>query len=487
MNTTKHPEKDMPKAFLLCFSDTWDTMQSQELLPQCSSLIMTAKDAIESSRQRVLLERAEQLKVTLQGVPKSDIPRSINLLLDLAGILLQLERGTELLLDAPQRKMWQERVAWMHSELVAVLAERLQSPDAALFWENIALILHISARVRLNLMQEKDALQGQIAAQGRQDKMEMQQKQQQILPASSSIASAPAHLKPGHVQQVTANGHDFSEEVMALRTKLVMAQQDLQRRAAEARDMTQQMQAAAVERDRIQTMYDELRSKIDPIAIEKQASAVQECEALREHARMLSANLESHARVVESLIALNTELMEAANARAFGNVKVADAELAHGNAAAALNAGNGLQEWQLRHPEEPPWRLPLSTVATHPSSASFSREAGPLKSFESSRPEHSSLASAFAQILQESAATPHDQRGNRATVESLALPVNGESHMQHQERGSIAGEGLSADGPTRGGVLGSLSKAADLMLYVAGSPAAVERRAKRMGHRTPAL
>ncbi len=45
--------------------------------------------------------------------------------------------------------------------------------------------------------------------------------------------------------------------------------------------------------------------------------AVQECEALREHARMLSANLESHARVVENLIGLNTELMEAANARTF--------------------------------------------------------------------------------------------------------------------------------------------------------------------------
>lgn len=47
----------------------------------------TAKDAIESGRQRVLLERAEQLKVTLQDVPKSDISRSINLLLDLSGEL----------------------------------------------------------------------------------------------------------------------------------------------------------------------------------------------------------------------------------------------------------------------------------------------------------------------------------------------------------------------------------------------------------------
>ncbi len=46
---------------------------------------MTAKDAFESGGQRVLLERAEQAKVTLQGVPKSDILRSINLLLDLTG------------------------------------------------------------------------------------------------------------------------------------------------------------------------------------------------------------------------------------------------------------------------------------------------------------------------------------------------------------------------------------------------------------------
>ena len=49
----------------------------------------------------------------------------------------------------------------------------------------------------------------------------------------------------GAPKKVIANGHGggISEEVMALRTKLVMAQQDLQRRAADARDMAQQMQA----------------------------------------------------------------------------------------------------------------------------------------------------------------------------------------------------------------------------------------------------
>ncbi len=48
----------------------------------------------------------------------------------------------------------------------------------------------------------QDALQCRIAAQGRQDKMELQQKQQQLTQPSSSIASAPAHVKPGRVQQV---------------------------------------------------------------------------------------------------------------------------------------------------------------------------------------------------------------------------------------------------------------------------------------------
>ncbi len=80
--------------------------------------------------------------------------------------------------------------------------------------------------------------------------------------------------------------------------------------------------------------------------------------------------------------------------------------------------------------------------------------------------------------------------GKIATVDSMAVPaqaVHGESHMQHQERGLHAGEGLSPNWPARSGILGSLSKAADLVLYVAGSPAAVERRARRIGHRTAAL
>lgn len=33
-----------------------------------------------------------------------------------AGVLVQLERGTERLADAPAKEMWQDRVAWMRLE-----------------------------------------------------------------------------------------------------------------------------------------------------------------------------------------------------------------------------------------------------------------------------------------------------------------------------------------------------------------------------------
>ncbi|EIE25049.1 hypothetical protein COCSUDRAFT_61295 [Coccomyxa subellipsoidea C-169] len=77
--------------------------------------------------------------------------------------------------------------------------------------------------------------------------------------------------------------------------------------------------AAAAERDKLQAMYIELRSSLDPVTQEQQARAVTECEALREHARTLSMNLESHARVVENLSFLNSELVDAANSRAIEN------------------------------------------------------------------------------------------------------------------------------------------------------------------------
>jgi hypothetical protein len=48
------------------------------------------------------------------------------------------------------------------------------------------------------------------------------------------------------------------------------------------------------------------------------AEETEAAEKLRSHNHTLSVNLEAHARVVDKLVALNAELMDAANEAAFG-------------------------------------------------------------------------------------------------------------------------------------------------------------------------
>jgi hypothetical protein len=74
----------------------------------------------------------------------------------------------------------------------------------------------------------------------------------------------------------------------------------------------------------------------------------------------------------------------------------------------------------------------------------------------------------------------------RASVDALAMPAEllpTVYDKQQHDRSAIK-RGRTADMPRGGGIFGSLSKAANLVLYVAGSPAAVERRAREMGDST---
>ena len=82
--------------------------------------------------------------------------------------------------------------------------------------------------------------------------------------------------------------------------------------------------------------------------------------------------------------------------------------------------------------------------------------------------------------------------GSRVTPEALALPAalpHRDPSKLHQDQQELESEARkpSAAKPKGSGIFGSLSRAANLVLYVAGSPAAVERRAREMGHRTAGL
>lgn len=83
--------------------------------------------------------------------------------------------------------------------LVLLLAERTQSPDPALFWDNIAMIVHISAGIRRELLQEQSKL---LTAQKSQQNVEIQRHDSHQAQVRANGAAYP-QTKPGHVQQVS--------------------------------------------------------------------------------------------------------------------------------------------------------------------------------------------------------------------------------------------------------------------------------------------
>lgn len=68
-----------------------------------------------------------------------------------------------------------------------------------------------------------------------------------------------------------------------------------------------------------------------------------------------------------------------------------------------------------------------------------------------------------------------DSFAGQVRAESLALPSALSEPELKEERAEKPQQ------KRRGGLFGSLFKAADLVLYVAGSPAAIERRAQALG------
>lgn len=82
--------------------------------------------------------------------------------------------------------------------LVLLLADRMQSPDPALFWDNIAMIVHISAGIRRELLQEQSKL---LTAQKSQQNVEIQRHESHA--QARADGAAYPQTKPGHVQQVS--------------------------------------------------------------------------------------------------------------------------------------------------------------------------------------------------------------------------------------------------------------------------------------------
>eukprot|EP00850_Spirogloea_muscicola_P019477 SM000191S05226 [mRNA] locus=s191:205760:208553:+ [translate_table: standard] len=124
-----------------------------------------------------------------------------------------------------------------------------------------------------------------------------------------------------------------AKEVLELRTRAVVQQQDIRRRDEDAQDLVQQLQVAVRERDQLRSQKDNLAEKSARYAqiLERQATvigqlmeqsednvkerddAVQTLRQVDEDNRTLRFNVGKHSQVIEKLIEVNAEMMEAAN------------------------------------------------------------------------------------------------------------------------------------------------------------------------------
>eukprot|EP00850_Spirogloea_muscicola_P018646 SM000173S03015 [mRNA] locus=s173:89105:91885:- [translate_table: standard] len=124
-----------------------------------------------------------------------------------------------------------------------------------------------------------------------------------------------------------------AKEVLELRTRAVVQQQDMRRRDEDAQDLVQKLQAAVRERDQLRSQKDNLAEQSERYAqiLERQATvigqlmeqsednvkerddAVQTLRQVDEDNRTLLFNVGKHSQVIEKLIEVNAEMMEAAN------------------------------------------------------------------------------------------------------------------------------------------------------------------------------
>eukprot|EP00850_Spirogloea_muscicola_P013659 SM000094S24676 [mRNA] locus=s94:67681:69847:- [translate_table: standard] len=157
---------------------------------------------------------------------------------------------------------------------------------------------------------------------------EVEQARLQATSVAEQQSRAEAALEAALQQKDAA-----AKEVLELRTRAVVQQQDIRRRDEDAQDLVQQLQAAVRERDQLRCQKDKLAEQSARYAqiLERQATvigqlmeqsednvkerddAVQTLRQVDEDNRTLRFNVGKHSQVIEKLIEVNAEMMEAAN------------------------------------------------------------------------------------------------------------------------------------------------------------------------------
>ena len=254
-------------------------------------------------------EDAKALRALELG-PASE-SEATSLVLSLASRIRQLQTAAASLLDA-QRSMWDQRTGWAHQELTQLTSERVRDhatgsidPDA------VVRIIYACADALAVVEAGKAAAEAAMATE--------------------TSARTVAEARAAELEESARGSEAASEaasvatrELLELRTKAVVQQQETQRKTQDLRDLTQRLQAVTKERAEMAAHLSRGPGAVGTSggggdantvvsASSDLADANAERDKLLEANHVLSVNLRQHGEVVEKLIGLNIELMDKAN------------------------------------------------------------------------------------------------------------------------------------------------------------------------------
>lgn len=281
---------------------------------------------------------------------------ALALILSLASRIRALQTAV-VELSGSAKGIWEQRTSWLHQELLALTTERLRprTQGEEVSWDGIVRLVYACA----DNVRAAEASKTAAEAATERERNALGEANARATAAEERAAGAAAAA--GEAAESSA-----SREVLELRTKAVVQQQELQRRAADVRELQQRLQAVTHERDQLSQQVllyggggggggassnGGAGVGVQQLEASKreQARVAEEAQKLLEANHVLSVNLRQHADVVEKLIGLNAELMDKANEERAGRDPEVIAErekykLAHEAAglAAAGAAGAGL-------------------------------------------------------------------------------------------------------------------------------------------------
>ena len=244
------------------------------------------------------------------------------LILSLASHIRRLQTAATSLPDA-QRSMWDQRTGWAHQELTQLTSERLRDPaSGAPDPDAVVRLVYACA----------DAV-GAVDAGKASAEAALARETDARVAAEARAASLEESARGSEAAAETAAA--ATRELLELRTKAVVQQQETQRRAQDLRDLQQRLQAVTRERDEMAahvsrgtgtgagagggggasrvTNGDDDASPGETFGPDRLAALTAERDKLLEANHVLSVNLRQHGEVVEKLIGLNGELMDRAN------------------------------------------------------------------------------------------------------------------------------------------------------------------------------